>query len=143
MAWIELHQSAAWHRKTIKLAAELNVRRPEALGLLSGLWLWSVEAAPDGSLSHITDKEIAASAGWHGNPGRFVSALTTAGYLDVDRSIHDWYDFAGRLIESRIADRDRKRDDREQRRLAREEADAKKGRVPRTVHGRSTGQSGG
>jgi len=140
MAWIELHQSVAWHRKTTTLAKELNVRRPEALGLMSGLWLWAVEAAQDGNLSHITDKEIAASAGWHGNPGRFVSALTTAGYLDEDRSIHDWYDFAGRLIESRITDRDRKREDREQRRLAREAAEAhKKGRKPRTVPGQSGG----
>lgn len=135
MAWIELHQAAAWHRKTIKLATELNIRRPEALGLMSGLWLWAVEAAPDGDLSHITDKEIAASAGWHGQPARFVQAVQTAGYLDDDRQIHDWYDFAGRLIESRIADRDRKREDRDKRRKEREEADAKKRK--------SGGQSGG
>jgi len=138
MAWIELHQSAAWHRKTVNLRTELKIRRPEALGLMAGLWLWALESAPDGDLSHITDKEIAASAGWHGNPGRFVSALITVGYLDEDREIHDWYDYAGRLIESRVADRDRKREEREQRRIARESADGKKGRVPRTVHGQST-----
>lgn len=134
MAWLELHQSVAWHRKTIALSKELGVRRPEALGLISTLWLWALEHAQDGRLGHLTDREVAAAAGWHRKPATFVLAAHTVGYLDDDGSIHDWHDFAGRLIERRQSDLERKRDDRDQKHREREERAAER---RRTVRGKS------
>lgn len=120
MAWIELHQSGPWHKKTVALAKDLGVRRNEAWGALTTLWLWALEHAQDGQLGHLTDREIAAGAGWHGNAARFVLAINTHGWLDDDGYIHDWHDFAGRLIERRAADLERKKayekDQREKRR---------------------------
>lgn len=109
MAWLELHQSVAWHKKTCALATKLRVRRAEALGLVATLWLWALEHAQDGALGHLTDREVSAAAGWHKRPEDFVLALNAVGFLDADGSIHDWYDFAGRLIEQRRDDLERKR----------------------------------
>lgn len=101
MAWLQLHQSVAWHKKTCALAKRLKVRRAEALGLVATLWLWSLEHAQDGALGHLTDREVAAAAGWHRRPDDFVLSLSEVGFIDSDGGIHDWYDFAGRLIERR------------------------------------------
>lgn len=115
MAWLELHQSVAWHKKTYALAQKLKVRRAEALGLVATLWLWALEHAQDGALGHLTDREVSAAAGWHRNPAQFVLALNEVGFLDNDGSIHDWYDFAGRLIERRQDNADRMRSERTER----------------------------
>lgn len=115
MAWLELHQSVAWHRKTCALATKLNVRRAEALGLVATLWLWALEHAQDGALGHLTDREVSAAAGWHRKPEGFVLALSEVGFLDPDGGIHDWYDFAGKLIEKRQDNTDRMRAARAER----------------------------
>lgn len=122
MAWLELHQSAAWHSKTVALAQELGVRRNEALGALCTLWLWALEHAQNGHLGHLTDKEVAAAAGWHRRATTFRAALHNTGWLDDDGAIHDWHDFAGRLIAKRQGDLARKREDYEQRAGARKAA---------------------
>ena len=131
MAWIELHQAVAWHRKTIRLAKTLGVRRPEALGLISTLWLWAVEHAQDGQLGHLTEKEVSAAAGWHKGAQPFVLAIRDAEFLDEDSYLHDWHDFAGRLIEARHDDIERKRKDREDKRKEREKAAAERRRKVR------------
>lgn len=128
MSWIELHQDVAWKRKTYDLAKELGVRRAEALGLLVTLWLWAIEHAQDGQLGHLTHKEVSAVSGWHRSSELFVLALHKTRWLDSNGYLHDWHDFAGRLIEQREDDRDRKRADRQER---------------RKVRGLSAGQSGG
>lgn len=119
MAWLELHQSVAWHKKTYTLAGLLRVRRAEALGLIATLWLWALEHAQDGSLGHLTDREVAAAAGWHRRPSEFVLACHKAEFLDDDGAIHDWYDFAGRLIEQRQDNADRMRAARAERAVRR------------------------
>lgn len=122
MAWTELHQGVAWHKKTVALGRELGVRRAEALGLIATLWLWALEHAQDGQLGHLTDKEVAAAAGWHKSAAPFVEALATVRWLDEGGYLHDWHDYAGRLIEQRQTDLDKKRADREDKRQQREKA---------------------
>lgn len=109
MAWTELHQGVAWHKKTVKLGSELGVRRAEALGLICTLWLWALEHAQDGQLGHLTDREVAAAAGWHKSAAPFVLALAKVGFLDEGGYLHDWHDYAGRLIERRASDLERKK----------------------------------
>lgn len=104
------------------------MRRNEAWGALSTLWLWAVEHAQDGQLGHLTDREVAAGAGWHGNAAKFVLALSHNGWLDDGGYIHDWHDFAGRLIEQRAAEIERKRVDREEKREEREKKAAERRR---------------
>ncbi len=105
MAWIEVHQSLLTHRKTIELAGLLNLPEVYAAAHLVALWSWSLDNAPDAALP-VSERIIARAAQWEGDASDFVQALLVSGFLDVDADryfIHDWDDYAGRLIEKRKA----------------------------------------
>jgi len=113
MAWIESHQALGHHPKTLRLAALLKVRVPEAVGLLQFLWWWALDYAPDGLVARADSGAVAGACLWHGKPETFWDAMLAAGFvedagLDV-LNIHDWMDYAGRLVERRKSDAERKR----------------------------------
>jgi len=112
MAWIESHQSLARHPKTRRLARDFGCSIATAIGYLHLVWYFALDYAQDGDLARFCDADIAEAVGLDGDPTRFVQALTDAGFLDPDRRIHDWQDYAGRLVQRRQADADRKRADR-------------------------------
>lgn len=101
MAWIESHQALKDHPKTEVLAYALDVRPAEAIGLLHCLWWWALDYAPNGDLSNFDPRVIAKAATWHSDPMVFVAALLNSGFLDDGPTIHDWMDYAGRLVETR------------------------------------------
>lgn len=117
MAWIESHQSLAKHKKLLRLAGLLRTDRITLIGHLHLLWWWALDNVPsDGYLGDITDFEIAIAAEWGGDPEEFVSSLVQAGFIDVfgeERYLHDWNDYAGKLLERREGDARRKRSMRE------------------------------
>lgn len=106
MAWIESHQSLRSHPKTKRLARALSVSVPAAIGHLHCLWWWSLDYAPDGSLEHFEDWEIAEGAMWEGDPEVFVKGLEVSTFCR-NRVLHDWQDYAGRLLQSRAKARER------------------------------------
>jgi hypothetical protein len=112
LAWIEVHEGLLRHRKTTALAEALDVHRTSAAGHIIGLWLWALGNAPEGDLHPISTRAIAIGADWEGDPDTFMDALITAGFVDPDGKIHDWYAYAGRLIERRAKDAERKRTER-------------------------------
>jgi hypothetical protein len=115
MAWIESHQSLGSHPKTIKLARLLGVSKIEAVGHLHFLWWWSMDYAQDGDLDKFDDVDISIGAEWGGEASDFVDALVTVGFLERDGNvlkIHDWYDYAGKLIDRRAKNAARMRDAR-------------------------------
>lgn len=107
MAWIMSHQSLLSHRKTLRAAAALRVRRPQLIGHLHILWWWCLDnATAAGDLGDTTDAELELAAEWDGDPGAFVSAITLAGFLETSpdgRRLHDWGDYSGRLAARRVA----------------------------------------
>lgn len=114
MAWVESHQSLSRHRKLVRLIALLKEDKHKLIGHLNELWWWGIDNVPsDGDLGDLLDEEIAFGAEWTGDAAEFVSALTTAGFIDVSddgsRCLHDWHDYAGKLLDKRAADRERKR----------------------------------
>ena len=111
MAWIESHQSLLTHRKTIRAATLLKVNRYQLIGHLHALWWWALDNAPDGVLAELTAEEIAEATGWPTKRGaELVQALVEAGFIDVEPArLHDWMDYAGRLIVRRTAERERQR----------------------------------
>jgi hypothetical protein len=112
MSWIELHGQLFFHPKTMIAAHELTRGDAEKMvGHLARFWTWAIDHVEDGNLSHLNDRAIAEAAGWRRNPKRFVAALMDAGFLDADRSIHDWDTYAGKLLDRRRADRERKKRD--------------------------------
>jgi len=112
MAWIELHQTIWTHRKTLVLAAELGIEPDLAVARVVRLWCWSLDNCPDGDLSALPAAVLAAGANWTGDPAVLVDALLRAGFLDRQDErllLHDWWEYAGRLIERRCEDALRKR----------------------------------
>ncbi len=110
--WIESHQSLLTHRKTGRLARALNISKITTIGHLHAFWWWCMDNAPSGGLSGIDAEDIADAACWEGDPEEFIGALVHAGFVDSDGetlAVHDWHDFAGKLIEKRASDAERKR----------------------------------
>ena len=133
MAWIQVHQQLKDHRKLLAAADELEIEPPHMLGLLTSFWLWALDNAPSGSLVGISNRNIARAAQWNKEPDTFVEAMKSAGFLDITEDgtleIHDWYEYAGKLIDQREAEKQRSR-----RRRAAAAADR------RTTAGQSEGQ---
>lgn len=118
MAWIEAHQSLPTHLKTKRASRALQISRPQLVGHLLFLWSWALDNAPEGNLSWLTSEEIAEAAGWDGDADQFVTALVEArgpsghGFIERDEAgvrIHDWDDYAGRLIRRRRANAEQMR----------------------------------
>lgn len=113
MAWIQVHQQLKDHRKLLAAADELEIEPPYMLGLLASFWLWALDNAPNGSLEGISNRNIARAAQWNKEPDTFVEAMKSAGFLDITEDgtleIHDWYEYAGKLIDQREAEKQRSR----------------------------------
>lgn len=117
MAWIESHQSLSRHRKTLKTAGRLSVDRHKLIGHLMELWWWALDnVGVEGRLTEMTHTEIASASQWEGDPQEFLDALIYGEFIDNTSEglvLHDWYDYAGKLIESRERERERSRKRRE------------------------------
>ena len=112
MAWIESHQEVGRHPKTKKLARLLGVSLPAAVGHLHYLWWWALDFAQDGTLGKYDAADIADAMQWDGDADQLIDALLSAGYIDETGSglvIHDWAEYAGKLLERRAKDRARRR----------------------------------
>lgn len=121
MAWIESHQTLRNHPKVLKAAALLNERRTTVIGCLHCLWWWALDYAQDGVLSQYPIEVIETAAEWHGESGALVNALLNCGYSDKPGFIesnpdgmvlHDWYEYAGKLIARRAANVQRMKEKR-------------------------------
>ena len=121
MAWYEAHQTMARHPKTLKLARLLKQDRRYAVGLLHDLFSWALDVAGKyGDLPGLEAEDIAVALDMPGKKGlAIVAALVDAGYLERDDrgtyGIHDWYDYAGKLMDRREADKQRQADNRRKR----------------------------
>ena len=110
MAWIKVHQTLKDHRKVLQAADELEIETAHMLGLIVSFWLWALDNAPAGSLAGISHRMIARAAQWERSPEPFVSALISAGLLKDTPDgleINDWYEYAGKLIDQREAEKNR------------------------------------
>lgn len=110
--WIEAHQELRNHPKILRLARTLKIGKPQAIGHLLLLWWWTLDYAPSGDVSAFAPSELASAAEWMRDANAFEEALTDAGWLDLDRKIHNWKSYAGRLIARREADKQRKQKER-------------------------------
>lgn len=92
---------------------------PTLVGHLHLLWHWCLDYAEDGDLAAYAWEDLADAAMWDGDPDLFVGALLQCGpgdsdgFLEADPDgnlrLHDWNDYAGRLIEQREKNRERQR----------------------------------
>jgi hypothetical protein len=118
-SWIESHQSLREHPKLRKLCKLLDINRMEGIGHLHCLWWWALEYAQDGDLTGYDLADVALGAEWEGEPARFIEALLNCGpgggtgFLERDTEgglyLHDWWEYAGKLIEQRRHNAERMR----------------------------------
>lgn len=78
------------------------------------LWLWAAQNAPDGDLSECNDRAIAEAAQWKKKPGTLVNALIKCRWLDDDRKLHDWDEYAA-LLQNCLENQRKKTRERVQR----------------------------
>ncbi|KLU61866.1 replication initiation and membrane attachment [Peptococcaceae bacterium CEB3] len=118
MAWIKSNEEIATHPKVRRAARLLNVSVPTMIGHLHIFWWWCLKYAQDGDLTRYEWQDIAEGAGWEGDPDLFLKALTECGYGGshgfVERTengllVHDWMEYAGKLIDNRQANAERMR----------------------------------
>ena len=112
MPWFEAHDTMPRHPKTLKLARMLNVDRRYAVGLLHDLFSWGLYAADkDGQLLGLTAVDVAQALDWPPKKAdAVVAALLESGYLegtDGSYRLHEWYDYAGKLYDSRAKNREK------------------------------------
>lgn len=100
MAWIESHTVLIRHRKIIELAKDLRLKPVYVIGHLHALWYATLEQQEDGDLSSWTDEFIAESCCYQGDAPQFVSLLQKHKWLD-GKVVHDWWEYAGRYLESK------------------------------------------
>lgn len=115
MAWIESHEDLPNHPKTRKLARLLNIGVPQVIGHLHCLWYWTLKYADDGNLERFQDADLAEAAMWEGDSTVFIQALAEVRFLDSSPpgyAVHDWNDYAGKLVQRRKQNRDRMRAER-------------------------------
>jgi hypothetical protein len=110
MAWIESHQTLAHHPKTLRLASVLKCSVPAAIGHVHLLWYWAMDYAHDGQIDGSMRDQVARACEWRGKPEAFWMGLLQSGFVEATErgvAIHDWMDYAGRLLGKRAANRAR------------------------------------
>jgi hypothetical protein len=103
--WIESHQQLGKHPKMLRAARLLGINRVQMVGHLQYLWWWALDFATAGDIADYDAADIADAALWNGDPELFYSALVQCGWIDKESDqgvvLHDWHDYAGKLLEGR------------------------------------------
>lgn len=105
MAWIESHTTLGHHAKTIALAAAWRKEMPTVVGHLHYLWWWALHNTSSGTITGGQRDLVARACWWRGKTERFWDGLLVAGFVeetgeDHALRVHDWMDYAGRLLDS-------------------------------------------
>ncbi len=103
--WIEVHDTLPDHQKVACVSDALGVSETQVIGMLVCIWTWALSNRPEGKLSSVDKRIVERAARWEGAPGELFAALLDAAWIDCSDGdtygIHDWGDYAGRLIEKR------------------------------------------
>ncbi len=96
------------------MAATLGVNKYQVIGHLQALWWWGIDNATlTGDLKKGTSAgTIAQAAGWSQDAEKFLEVLIQVQFVDSLRThlrLHNFYDYAGKLLTKRIQNRDRMR----------------------------------
>jgi hypothetical protein len=105
MAWIESHQDLMNHPKVFEIMEKMKWSQYETIGRLHCFWWWCMTYAEDGDLSKYRDTQIAAAVGVpNDKAAEFMVAMIEAKFIDKKGNsirVHDWWDYAGRYLQSR------------------------------------------
>jgi len=121
MAWIELHQALRKHPKLLHLTSLVGISDKDLVrAKLENLWLEALDYCLNGRLAvaerPLGAAEIADWSGWSGDSALWLRSLIASGWIDEKAGgsggktlyLHDWQQYAGKLLARREADRARK-----------------------------------
>jgi hypothetical protein len=102
------------HEKVYRLAKILEVRRAEAIGILTALWELASDHYPDGNLHGVEAAYLAEQCLWHGEGNQLVDALVECKLLDRLRItcrtscnevlfIHNWDEHCETSVHNKLA----------------------------------------
>lgn len=117
-AWFAFPTTLYGSKQALIAADILKVERWEAVGLIAGLYTWSVENADrNGLLENVSASVLADALGYPKKKAEaLVKALAEAGIIEVleERTIlvKDWYEIGGRLADVREKGAEKKRKQR-------------------------------
>lgn len=117
-AWFAFPTTLYGSKQALIAADILKVERWEAVGLIAGLYTWSVENADrNGLLENVSSSVLAGALGYPKKKAEaLVKALAEAGIIEVleERTIlvKDWYEIGGRLADVREKGAEKKRKQR-------------------------------
>lgn len=117
-AWFAFPMTLYGSKQALIAADILKVERWEAVGLIAGLYTWSVENADrNGLLKNVSASVLADALGYPKKKAEaLVKALAEAGIIEVlgERTIlvKDWYEVGGRLADVREKGAEKKRKQR-------------------------------
>ena len=108
--WIKVEPAIVNHPKTRQLAKFWGCHPYQVVGFLVALWGYCVEYQEDGNVDGLPSdvlEEFAAPC--CPASGTVRDVLQQVGLVDADGRLHDWDEYTGELIERRRKDRERKR----------------------------------
>lgn len=131
--YVQVSETLIDHPKTTHAIRILRINRMQLVGHLVAIWNWALKNAPDGDLSRFSCRDLSDAARFtdpddfdesaNTNASRFVEALCECrtsedgcGFLGADEDglfIHDWHDYGGKLLATRLGNARRKRLQRE------------------------------
>jgi DnaD/phage-associated family protein len=115
--WLELHSDLPDHPKVMYCASLLKVDPDLLIGKLCRLWLWALNNRESGKFLACETSLIADKMRWNKKADNLISALCSiapgecAGFLyktEDGYEIYHWQEYAGRLLDKRRKDRERK-----------------------------------
>ena len=100
--WLQV-QCGLWDDpKTNDLLTQLPIERPLAVGLLIGIWRFTMtRGGAHGDLSRFRPEQIEMACEWKGRPGALVEALCRSHFFDITDTgyvVHDWDDWSGQMM---------------------------------------------
>jgi hypothetical protein len=94
------------HPKMLDLATRLGVKMTTARGIVSTLWNWAADVAPQGDVGKWSDAVIAKALEHDGEPEALIEALVASGWVDRCSTyrlvIHDLEDHAPEWLKTKL-----------------------------------------
>lgn len=113
MAWIQVEQTLPTDKKTLKLKRALNISAPYAMGIITTLWLWCIDNAPDGDITDLDGDDLADICDYPDSGEKFLNALINSGFVinnGEQTVIANWYERVGQLMDKRESQKEKARE---------------------------------
>jgi len=98
MAWIQSNQGLERNVKTYTTAERLQWELDKLIGFLHRFWWWALEQAETGSLKKYSNSALSKALKVD---EAVIQVLCDEGWIDTDRKIHDWWEYAGGYLKSK------------------------------------------